>query len=134
MKVEHIGIAVQSLEEADRLFSILFKKTPYKHESVESEAVKTSFYQMGETKVELLEATADTSAIARYVENKGTGMHHIAFEVEDIREEMERLKKEGIRLLNDEPKRGADQKMICFLHPKDCGGVLVELCQTIQEA
>ena len=133
MKVEHIGIAVNSLKDADKLFSMLLNSTPYKHEEVESEAVKTSFYQMGETKVELLEATHESSAIARYISKRGEGIHHIAFEVEDIEKEMNRLRGEGVRLLNDVPKKGADNKLVCFLHPKDCGGVLVELCQNISD-
>lgn len=132
MKVEHIGIAVKSIESADKLFSQLFKKEPYKHETVESEHVTTSFFQMGETKIELLEASNPDSAIAKFIEKRGEGIHHIAFEVEDIHAEMERLSKEGYRVLNEKPKRGADNKLVAFLHPKDSHGVLVELCQTIQ--
>ena len=128
-KVEHIGLAVTNLEDADRLFSLLLNREPYKAEEVESEAVTTSFYQMGETKIELLEGTAEHSAITKYVDRKGPGMHHIAFDVEDIHAEMKRLEAAGFRLLNDAPKRGADNKLVCFVHPKDCGGVLVELCQ-----
>jgi len=131
MKVEHIGIAVKSLESADKLFSQLFKKEPYKHETVDSEYVTTSFFQMGETKIELLEASSPDSAIAKFIAKKGEGIHHIAFEVEDIYSEMDRLSKEGYRVLNEKPKKGADNKLVAFLHPKDAHGVLVELCQTI---
>lgn len=133
MKVEHIGIAVKSLASADKLFAQLFKKEPYKHETVESEHVTTSFFQMGETKIELLEASNPDSAIAKYIEKRGEGIHHIAFEVEDIHAEMDRLSKEGYRVLNEKPKRGADNKLVAFLHPKDSHGVLVELCQTIRD-
>ena len=132
MKVEHIGIAVRSLTDSDQLFSTILGQKPYKHETVESEAVRTSFFQLGETKIELLEATAPHSAIARFLDKKGEGMHHIAFEVADIYAEMERLRGEGFRLLNEQPKQGADNKLVCFVHPKDCNGVLVELCQEIR--
>lgn len=132
MKVEHIGIAVKNLENADALFSRIFNKPPYKQEEVESEAVKTSFFMAGSTKIELLEATAEHSAIAKFIEKKGEGMHHIAFEVEDIYAEMARMQAEGFRLLNPEPKRGADNKLVCFLHPKETGGLLIELCQEIK--
>jgi len=129
LKVEHIGIAVKSLTESDNLFARLFNKQPYKQEGVASEGVMTSFFQLGETKIELLEATNPDSAIARFIEKKGEGIHHIAFEVEDIHAEMTRLQNEGFTLLNTEPKEGADNKLICFLHPKSTNGVLVELCQ-----
>ncbi|HEX4887389.1 MAG TPA: methylmalonyl-CoA epimerase [Luteibaculaceae bacterium] len=129
IKVEHIGIAVKSLAQSDALFSKLFNQSPYKQEGVESEGVMTSFFQLGETKIELLEATQPTSAIAKFIEKKGEGIHHIAFEVADIKAEMQRLKSEGFELLMDEPKMGADNKWICFLHPKSTNGVLVELCQ-----
>jgi methylmalonyl-CoA/ethylmalonyl-CoA epimerase len=132
LKVEHIGIAVKSLQESNELFSKLFGKPHYKVESVESEGVSTSFFQMGETKIELLEATSPDSAIAKFIEKKGEGIHHIAYEVSNIYEEMERLKNEGFILLNTEPKKGADNKLICFLHPKSTNGVLVELCQEIK--
>lgn len=132
MKVEHIGIAVKNLENADSLFARIFNKPPYKQEEVESEAVKTSFFMVGNTKIELLEATAEHSAIAKFIEKKGEGMHHIAFEVEDIYAEMQRMQAEGFRLLNPEPKRGADNKLVCFLHPKETGGLLIELCQEIK--
>lgn len=128
-KVEHIGIAVANLAAAEAVFNKLFNREPYKREAVESEAVITSFYQMGETKIELLEATAPHSAIAKHIEKRGEGMHHIAFEVADIYAEMERLRAEGFRLLNEQPKDGADNKLVCFIHPKDTNSVLIELCQ-----
>lgn len=131
MKIEHIGIAVRSLETSNALFTTLFGRGPYKEEFVESEAVKTSFFQTGESKVELLEATAETSAIHKYIEKRGEGIHHIAFEVEDIHAEMARMRAEGFRVLNEQPKRGADNKLVCFIHPKDTNGVLIELCQSI---
>lgn len=133
MKVEHIGIAVRSIAQADKLFSTLFQQQPYKLEEVASESVNTSFYQLGETKIELLEATAEDSAIAKYIEKRGEGIHHIAFEVADIEAEMNRLRGKGFRVLNEIPKLGADNKLVAFVHPKDCHGVLVELCQTIRE-
>lgn len=128
-KVEHIGIAVSNLAESQALFTKLFGKDSYKSETVEREGVTTQFYQLGETKIELLEATRDDSAIAKYIEKRGQGMHHIAYEVDDIYAEMERLKGEGFQLLMEEPQDGADNKLICFLHPKTTNGVLVELCQ-----
>ncbi|HEY4797982.1 MAG TPA: methylmalonyl-CoA epimerase [Bacteroidia bacterium] len=131
-KVEHIGIAVRNLESARLLFSKLFGRTAYKSESVEREGVTTLFFQMGETKIELLEASNPESPIAKFIEKKGEGIHHIACEVEDIRSEMKRLESEGFQLLNKEPQKGADNKMICFLHPKSTNGVLVELCQEIR--
>lgn len=133
MKVEHIGIAVKNLKDSNSLFATIFNQAPYKEEEVESEAVKTSFFKLGESKVELLEATAETSAIHKFIQKKGEGIHHIAFEVEDIHAEMERMRKEGFRVLNEQPKRGADNKLVCFIHPKDSNGVLVELCQEIRE-
>lgn len=132
MKVEHIGIAVKSLKNSNELFSKLFGQENYKIESVESEGVSTSFFMCGETKVELLEATNPESAIAKFIEKRGEGIHHIAFEVDDIYMEMKRLEREGFQILNNEPKRGADNKLICFLHPKGTNGVLVELCQSIK--
>lgn len=129
LKTEHIGIAVKNLETANELFKKLFGKEHYKVEKVESEKVSTSFFQMGETKIELLEATDENSPISKFIEKKGEGIHHLAFAVEDIRKEMQRLKSEGFILLNDEPKAGADNKLVCFLHPKSTGGILVELCQ-----
>jgi methylmalonyl-CoA/ethylmalonyl-CoA epimerase len=129
--VEHIGIAVKNLEFSDELFSKILNTQPYKHESVESEGVKTSFFQTGQTKIELLEATRDDSPIAKFIEKKGEGIHHIAFEVDDITSEMQRLKNEGFVLLNETPKKGADNKIVCFLHPKNTNGVLIELCQSV---
>ncbi|MCB0662618.1 MAG: methylmalonyl-CoA epimerase [Saprospiraceae bacterium] len=131
--VEHIGIAVKNLEASNALFEKLLGVPHYKIEEVASEHVKTSFFQKGETKIELLEATAEESAIAKFIEKKGEGIHHIAFEVEDIEAEMERMRKEGFTVLNEKPKRGADNKLVCFLHPKGTNGVLVELCQSIKE-
>lgn len=131
LKVEHIGIAVRSLETSIPLFQRLLNSECYKKETVESEAVQTAFFRQGETKIELLEATSPGSTIARFVDKKGEGMHHIAFEVTDIYAEMERLKGEGFTLLQAEPKKGADNKLVCFLHPKDTNGVLIELCQEI---
>lgn len=131
LKVEHIGIAVKDLQSANNLFAKLFGKEHYKIESVESEGVSTSFFMMGETKIELLEATQPDSPIAKFIEKRGEGIHHIAFEVADIEAEMKRLQAEGFTLLNETPKKGADNKLICFLHPKSTNGVLVELCQEI---
>ncbi len=119
------------MASANALFTKLFGKQPYKTEAVEREGVSTSFFQMGETKIELLEATNPDSAIAKFIEKKGEGIHHIAFEVEDIKAEMTRLEKEGFTLLSKEPQKGADNKLICFLHPKSTNGVLVELCQSV---
>lgn len=133
MKVEHIGIAVKSLKNSNELFSKLFNFDPYKIEKVESENVNTSFFKCGETKIELLEASSANSAIHKFIEKRGEGIHHIAFEVENIYEEIQRLKKEGFVVLNETPKKGADNKLVCFLHPKSSNGVLVELCQEISE-
>lgn len=130
--VEHIGIAVKDIAASDALFSKLFNIAPYKHEAVASEGVMTSFFKINQTKIELLEATHPDSAIAKFIEKKGEGIHHIAFEVEDILAEMQRLENEGFILLNKTPKKGADHKLVCFLHPKDTNGVLVELCQSIE--
>jgi methylmalonyl-CoA/ethylmalonyl-CoA epimerase len=132
LKVEHIGIAVKSLEISNPLFSRLLDAEVYKTEEVVSEHVKTAFLKIGDTKIELLEATAPESAIANFLEKKGEGIHHLAFEVADIRSEMERLRSEGFVLLNEQPKKGADNKLVCFLHPKHTNGVLVELCQEIR--
>ena len=132
MKVEHIGIAVKDLEASNELFKTLLGKEHYKIEEVVSENVKTSFFQTGESKIELLEASNPNSAIAKFIEKRGEGIHHIAFEVEDIYAEMKRMEGEGFRLLNKVPKRGADNKLVCFIHPKSANGVLVELCQTIK--
>lgn len=128
-KIEHIGIAVKSLESSNDLFGKLFNEPHYKVESVESEGVATSFFQVGPNKIELLEATNPNSPIAKFIEKKGEGIHHIAFAVTDILAEMERLKNEGFVLLNEKPKKGADNKLVCFLHPKSSNGVLIELCQ-----
>lgn len=133
LKVEHIGIAVKNIKESNNLFNKLFNKQAYKEESVASEGVTTSFFQMGETKIELLEATSEDSPIAKFIQKKGEGIHHIAYEVENIETEMIRLQEEGFTLINDKPKRGADNKLVCFLHPKDTNGVLIELCQEIKK-
>lgn len=132
LKIEHLGIAVKNLESSNALFTKLFGKAPYKLEQVESEKVSTSFFMMGENKIELLEATDPNSAIAKFIEKKGEGIHHVAFEVVDIHSEMKRLQNEGFKLLSEQPKKGADNKLICFLHPKDSNGVLIELCQEIK--
>ncbi|MFM2135313.1 MAG: methylmalonyl-CoA epimerase [Bacteroidota bacterium] len=129
LRIEHLGIAVKNIADANRLFTALLGSAPYKSESVEREKVTTSFFKVGESKVELLEATDPASPIARFIEKNGEGIHHVAFEVEDIRAAMHRLKAEGFQLLSEEPKEGADNKLICFLHPKSTNGVLVELCQ-----
>ena len=129
--IEHIGIAVKNLEFSNDLFAKLLGTAPYKQEGVESEGVMTSFFQTGQTKIELLEATNPESPIAKFIEKKGEGIHHIAFEVADILAEMERLKNEGFILLNEVPKKGADNKLVCFLHPKGTNSVLVELCQSV---
>ena len=128
-KIEHIGIAVRDLEEAEKLYTSLLNTACYKKERVEREGVETAFFKMGESKIELLAATSEDSPIAKYLEKRGEGMHHIAFNVEDIKAEMQRLQKEGFVLLNEEPKPGADNKLVAFLHPKSANGVLVELCQ-----
>lgn len=129
LKVEHIGIAVKSLADSIPLFEKLLNTACYKTEAVASENVATAFFQKGETKIELLESTTPDGVIARYVEKKGEGIHHIAFEVADIHAEMERLKGEGFTLLNEEPKTGADNKLVAFLHPKSTNSVLIEICQ-----
>ena len=128
-KIEHIGIAVKNLNTSNDLFTKLFGKPPYKTEVVESESVSTSFFQTGDNKIELLEATNPDSPIAKFIEKRGEGIHHIAFDVDDIVAEMKRLESEGFVLLNKEPKPGADNKLVCFLHPKGTNGVLIELCQ-----
>jgi len=128
LKVEHIGIAVKDLAGSIPLFEKLLNTPCYKVEEVMSEKVNTAFFRQGETKIELLEGTDPDSVIARYVEKKGAGMHHIAFEVDNLEEEMKRMTAEGFILLNDTPRPGADGKLICFLHPKDTNGVLIELC------
>lgn len=128
-KIEHIGIAIKNLDSSNELFNKLFGNSHYKIETVESEGVKTSFFMLGETKIELLEASNENSAISKFIDKKGEGIHHIAFEVDNIEEEMARLKGAGFELINQQAKDGADNKRICFLHPKSTNGVLVELCQ-----
>ncbi|MCH7398268.1 methylmalonyl-CoA epimerase [Belliella sp. DSM 107340] len=128
-KIEHLGIAVKDLEKSKELFKKLLGKSYYKEEEVSGEGVLTSFFQVGDTKVELLEATRDDSPIAKYLEKKSEGIHHIAFDVEDIHAEVGRLKAEGFEILNEIPKEGADNKLVVFLHPRSTNGVLVELCQ-----
>lgn len=132
-KIEHIGIAVKNLDESNTLFEKLFGQPPYKEEEVVSEGVKTSFFRNGPNKIELLEATNAESPIAKFLEKKGEGIHHIAFDVENIYTEIERLKNEGFTILNETPKKGADNKLVAFLHPKTTNGVLIELCQEIAE-
>lgn len=130
-KIEHIGIAVKNLSESNLLFEKLLGSAAYKEEEVASEGVRTSFFRNGPNKIELLEATNPESPIARFLEKKGEGIHHIAFEVSDIKAELARLKAEGFQLINETPKPGADNKLVAFLHPKGTNGVLVELCQEI---
>ena len=132
-KIEHIGIAVKNLKNSNELFSKLFGEPCYKMEEVESEGVKTSFFKVGDNKIELLEATKEDSPIAKFINKKGEGIHHIAFDVTDIEAEIERLKTEGFVVLNDKPKKGADNKLVAFLHPKTTNGVLIELCQDIKK-
>jgi methylmalonyl-CoA/ethylmalonyl-CoA epimerase len=131
--IEHIGIAVKDLEFSNDLFKKLLGTAPYKQEGVESEGVMTSFFQTGQTKIELLQATNPESPVAKFIDQKGEGIHHIAFEVADILAEMARLKNEGFVLLNEVPKKGADNKLVCFLHPKGTNSVLIELCQGIRD-
>lgn len=131
-KIEHIGIAVKDLNKSNELFSKLFGKTHYKIEEVVSEGVNTSFFQIGDNKIELLEATNNDSPIAKFIEKKGEGIHHIAFDVDDIEDELKRLEEEGFIVLNKTPKLGADNKLVAFLHPKSSNGVLIELCQDIK--
>ena len=131
-KIEHIGIAVKDINAANDIYEKLLAGVHYKAEEVASEGVNTSFFQVGPNKIELLEATNPDSPIAKFIEKRGEGIHHIAFEVEDIHAEMERLKSEGFILLNDAPKKGADNKLVCFIHPKAANGVLIELCQEIK--
>ncbi|MBL0047234.1 MAG: methylmalonyl-CoA epimerase [Bacteroidetes bacterium] len=133
IRIEHIGIAVKNTETANLLFEQLLGAGSYKSEAVASEGVETSFFKVGENKIELLQASSPDSPIAKFIEKRGEGIHHIAFEVEDIYKEMERLKLLGFTLLNETPKKGADNKLICFVHPKSANGVLVELCQEIRE-
>ncbi len=128
-KIEHIGIAVKDLKAANNLYSKLLNTSPYKMEEVESENVNTSFFQVGESKIELLEGTSPDSPISKFIDKRGEGVHHIAFEVDDIEEEIARLTKEGFQMIHENPKDGADNKLIAFLHPKSSNGVLIELCQ-----
>lgn len=128
-KIEHLGIAIKNLETSDHLFAKLLGTEPYKQESVEREGVKTSFFMVGDSKIELLEATNEESPIAKFIEKKGEGIHHIAFAVDDIFAEITRLKSEGFVFISEVPKDGADNKLVVFLHPKSTNGVLVELCQ-----
>lgn len=130
-KIEHIGLAVKSIENSNNLFEKLFGEAHYKIEEVASEGVNTSFFQVGPNKIELLEGTSPDSPISKFIEKRGEGIHHIAFDVADIKAEMARLAGEGFTLLNKEPKKGADNKLVCFLHPKSTNGVLIELCQEI---
>ena len=132
-KIEHIGIAVNNLDESNDLFKKLFGKAHYKTEDVLSEGVKTSFFEVGTNKIELLEATSKDSPIAKFLKKKGEGIHHIAFDVDDIKAEIKRLQKEGFEVLNETPKKGADNKLVAFLHPKTSNGVLIELCQDIKD-
>lgn len=128
-KIEHIGIAVKDLKAANNLYSKLLNTSPYKMEEVDSENVNTSFFQVGESKIELLEGTSPESPISKFIEKRGEGVHHIAFEVDDIEKEITRLTKEGFQMIHEKPKDGADNKLIAFLHPKSSNGVLIELCQ-----
>ena len=130
-KIEHIGIAVKNLDEANKIYEQLLGTPPYKMETVDSEGVSTSFFKTGESKVELLQATKDESAIAKFIAKKGEGIHHFAFAVKDIHKEIKRLKEDGYTIINENPKKGADNKLVCFVHPKNTKGVLIELCQEI---
>ena len=131
-KIEHIGVAVRNLEISIPLFEKLLNTPCYKTELVEGEKVNTAFFKKGESKIELLESIDENGVIAKYIEKKGEGVHHIAFDVEDIEAEMKRLQDEGFVLLNEKPKAGADNKLVCFLHPKGTNGVLIELCQPVK--
>ena len=128
-KIEHLGIAVKSIDEGNSLYTKILGVPPYKEKVVEHEGVRTSFFQVGPNKIELLEALHSNSPIAKHIEKRGEGLHHVAYAVDDIRAEMKRLDNEGFQLLNSEPKLGADNKLVCFLHPKETGGTLIELCQ-----
>lgn len=132
-KIEHIGIAVKDLNAANEIYAKLLQTESYKSEKVKSEGVETSFFRVGDSKIELLAATSDDSPIAKFLEKRGEGIHHIAYEVDDIKAEMKRLKEAGFELISKSPKKGADNKLVAFLHPKTAGGVLVELCQDIKE-
>ncbi len=132
-KIEHIGIAVKDLAYSSDMYRRLLGYESYKTDEVKSENVVTEFFKTGESKIELVQATSGESAIASFIEKRGEGIHHIAFAVENIKDEMARLKAEGFQLLSDEPKKGADNKWVCFVHPKTAGGVLIELCQEMSE-
>lgn len=132
-QIEHLGIAVKDLEASIPIYEKLLNTKCYKQEAVESENVITAFFKTGTNKIELLQATSEESAIAKFVEKRGEGIHHVAYAVNDIHAEMKRLRSEGFRILNEKPKRGADNKLICFVHPRDASGVLTELCQEISE-
>jgi len=131
-KIEHLGIAVRDLDAAEKIFEDVLGTASYKREEVESESVITSFFKIGESKVELLQATDESSAISKFIEKRGEGLHHVAFDVEDIEAEIERLMSKGYRMIHESPKEGADGKIIAFMHPKSSNGVLVELCQDLR--
>ena len=131
-KIEHIGIAVSNLDEAQEIYSSLLVQSPYKTETVNLEGVITTFFKVGNLKIELLQGLNDDNAISKFIEKRGEGIHHIAFEVEDIKSEINRLKKSGFKIINENPKQGADNKLICFIHPKSTNHVLIELCQEIK--
>lgn len=131
--IEHLGIAVKNLEQSIPVYEKLLNTKCYKREEVASENVITAFFKTGNNKIELLQATSSESAIAKFVEKRGEGIHHVAYAVQDIHAEMERLKNDGFKILNEQPKKGADNKLICFVHPKNTSGVLTELCQEISE-
>ncbi len=132
-KIEHLGIAVKNLDQSNELFQALFGKQHYKIEEVASEGVKTSFFKVGPNKIELLEGLHEDSPISKFIDKRGEGIHHVAFEVENIEDEIKRLKEEGFKLINDKPKKGADNKLVVFVHPKSANGVLIELCQEIDD-
>lgn len=132
-KIEHIGIAVKNIDSSNKLFSSILGEKPYKQEVVESEGVMTSFFQIGPNKVELLEGLSEESPISKFIEKKGEGIHHIAFAVDNIYKTIEKLQKEGFKMIHEKPKKGADNKLIAFLHPKASNGVLIELCQDIEK-
>ncbi len=132
LRIEHLGIAVKDAARAKELFTKLLGAVPYKSETVKSEKVITTFFSVGESKIELLESTDSSGPVSKFIEKRGEGLHHVAFEVDDIWSMMKQLKESGFQLLSDEPKKGADNKLICFLHPKSTSGVLVELCQEIK--
>ena len=130
-KIEHIGIAVSNLDTANKIYSNILGMDPYKNETIDSEGVMTSFFKCDNLKIELLQGIGENNAISKFIKKRGEGIHHIAFEVKNIHTEIQRLKKLGFKIINEKPKKGADNKLICFLHPKDTSHVLIELCQTI---